>query len=158
MLSGQIFCIIMMCSNINFSNVLQYQTASTSIASWVRTLTAAGQIFCIIMMCSAACFFGLVLGELQEIHAAANTTVSTLPDSVSTLPDIQARRASMGGRKWLKMAKHVKGLRAGAWGTAAVRSCILVESPEPIDSVMIRIFHEFRQSRTAPHAKGAVSL
>ena len=77
-LSGQIFCIIMMCSNINFSNVLQYQTASTSIASWVRTLTAAGQIFCIIMMCSAACFFGLVLGELQEIHAAANTTVPAI--------------------------------------------------------------------------------
>ena len=27
------------------------------------------------MMCSAACFFGLVLGELQEIYAAANVKV-----------------------------------------------------------------------------------
>ena len=26
-------------------------------------------------MCSAACFFGLVLGELEEIHAAANVKV-----------------------------------------------------------------------------------
>jgi hypothetical protein len=28
-----------------------------------------GQIFCIFMMCSAACLFGLILGELQEIFA-----------------------------------------------------------------------------------------
>ncbi len=30
------------------------------------------QIFCVFMMCTAACVFGLILGELQEIYASAN--------------------------------------------------------------------------------------
>ncbi len=33
------------------------------------------QIFCVFMMCTAACVFGLILGELQEIYASANTKV-----------------------------------------------------------------------------------
>jgi hypothetical protein len=33
------------------------------------------QVFCVFMMCTAACVFGLILGELQEIYAAANSKV-----------------------------------------------------------------------------------
>ena len=33
------------------------------------------QVFAVFMMCTAACVFGLILGELQEIYAAANSKV-----------------------------------------------------------------------------------
>ena len=40
------------------------------------------------MMCSAACFFGLVLGELEEIYASANMKVKTSPEVCEKLQHI----------------------------------------------------------------------
>ena len=52
------------------------------------------QIFCIFMMCSAACFFGLVLGELEEIYAAANLKARAAASTDSLGLSNQSNRSS----------------------------------------------------------------
>ncbi len=48
------------------------------------------QVFCIVMECTAACFFGLVLGELQVCSlTSANKTDDTTPDTESEQSNMQ---------------------------------------------------------------------
>ena len=41
------------------------------------------QIFAVFMMCTAACVFGLILGELQELYAAANSKTREMEESTA---------------------------------------------------------------------------
>ncbi len=50
-----------------------------------RNLQHLVQVFCIVMMCSAACFFGLILGELEEIYASANMKVTSMSIQIDSL-------------------------------------------------------------------------
>ena len=43
------------------------------------------QLFCMALMACGACVFGLILGELQEIYATANTRTRQLDDHMESV-------------------------------------------------------------------------